>query len=73
MIQAPRYIGELFLLTNLANQIEKYRLSAIFYLQACEQTFKNAEKLAKKHDLGVNFYKSQIEKADSVLNLYYLE
>ncbi|HCO37481.1 MAG TPA: hypothetical protein DIT11_03520 [Ruminococcaceae bacterium] len=55
-----------------ANQTEKYRLSAIFYLQACEKTFKNAEKLAKKHDLGGNFYKSQIEKADSVLNLYYL-
>lgn len=55
-----------------ANQTEKYRLSAIFYLQACEQTFKNAEKLAKKHDLGGNFYKSQIEKADLVLNLYYL-
>lgn len=55
-----------------ANQTEKYRLSAIFYLQACEQTFKNAEKLAKKHDLGGNFYKSQIEKVDSVLNLYYL-
>lgn len=55
-----------------ANQTEKYRLSAIFYLQACEKTFKNAEKLAKKHELGGNFYKSQIEKVDSVLNLYYL-
>ena len=54
------------------SQTEECRLSAIFFLQACEQTFKSANKLAKKHEMSDKYYNSQIEIIDSVLSLYYL-
>ena len=55
-----------------SNQTEEYRLSAVFFLQACEQTFKSANKLAKKHELSGDYYNSKIEIIDSILSLYYL-
>ena len=55
-----------------SNQTEKYRLSAIFLLQACRQTYISANKLAGKHDLSKNYYKNQIENIENVLGLYYL-
>lgn len=53
------------------SQTEKYRLSAIFFLQSCEQTYTSANTLAKKIKSGKN-YNDEISKVDTVLSLYYL-
>ena len=50
---------------------ESYRLSAIFFLQACEQLYKSANKLAEKHDVSSGYYSDRIKKIDTVLALYY--
>ena len=55
-----------------STQTEEYRLSAIFLLLACKQTYISANKLAGKHDLSKNYYKNQIENIENVLGLYYL-
>lgn len=51
---------------------ESYRLSAIFFLQACEQLYKSANKLAEKHDVSSGYYSDRIKKIDTVLALYYV-
>lgn len=55
-----------------ARQTERYRLSAVFYLQACEQTYCSANKLAAKNNISKSYYNDAINKIDNVLSIYYL-
>lgn len=50
---------------------ERYRLAAIFLLQACKQVFKEANKLSAKYDGSETLYNTRIENIDTILGLFY--
>ncbi len=71
MLSNDYYNKESSLKYTGSDQTEQYRLSALFFLQACEQVYKSANKLAQKHESGKR-YNDETEKIEAVSELYYL-
>lgn len=71
MLSNDYYNKESSLKYTGSDQTEQYRLSALFFLQACEQVYKSANKLSQKHESGKK-YKDETEKIEVVSELYYL-